>query len=306
MQKCRLAVDFGGTRVKYGVVRDGVVLAQDNFEVTDRLSFVAHAEPLRTGLLALLAKLQLVLNDCEGMGIAFPSLVSANSRRVTRTFQKFDDLVGFDLQAWSQEAFGLDCVIENDARAALIGEWYYGAGKGMDDLFMLILGTGCGTAVVLEGRPIHGFSGMAGNMGGHSITHRDSEECWCGNRGCLESQVASWALPNLAKKEDDFSESALAKADKVDYRAVFMLAAEGDQLAIKLKERALDTWAAALINGVYAFDPERIIIAGGIMASADVILPALQQKLDTELIQVKGKVQVVAAELGDSAALLGV
>lgn len=267
---------------------------------------MAHTQPLKNGFDKLLETLGLSYAHCDRIGIAFPSLVSADCKKVTRTFQKFEDLVGLDIQQWSQKAFGLECKIENDARAALIGEWRYGAGKGMDNLFMLTLGTGCGTAVVLEGKPIHGFSGMAGNMGGHSITHRDGEECWCGSRGCLEAQVASWALEGIARKDPDFAISKLASAEKVDYRAVFELAEKGDGLAVRLRDKAIDTWAAALLNGVHFFDPQRIIIAGGIMASADVILPALQEILDQQAIQVASPVQVVAAELGDGAALLGV
>lgn len=306
MKMVRLAVDFGGTRVKFGITHDGVVLAQNDFEVIDRLSFAAHTEPLREGFEKLLAELELSLNDCDGLGLAVPCLVSADCRRVTRTFQKFEDLVGFDIQAWSHETYGLACDIENDARAALIGEWRYGAGMGMDNLFMLTLGTGCGTAVVLDGKPIHGFSGMAGNLGGHSITHRGGEKCWCGSRGCLEAQVASWALEDLARKEPRFSGSALSQADKIDYRSVFTLAELGDALAVQLRDKALDTWAAALINGLHAFDPQRIIVGGGIMASADAILPALQQILDQQAIQVAEPVQIVAAVLGDGAALVGV
>ena len=306
MKKVRLAVDFGGTRVKYGITRDGMVLAQDHFDVIDRLSFAAHTGALELGFENLLKGLTLKLSDCDGLAIAIPCLVSADCKKVTRCFQKFDDLVGFDVQGWSQKTFGLACELENDARAALIGEWRYGAGRGMDNLFMLTLGTGCGTAVVLEGRPIHGFSGMAGNMGGHSITHRGGEKCWCGSQGCLEAQVASWALEKIARKEPNFSGSALAKAEKIDYRAVFSHAAEGDALAVQLRDKALDTWAAVLINGVHFFAPQKIIIGGGIMASAEVILPALQKILDAQAIQVASPVQIVAAELGDGAALVGV
>ena len=109
MKKVRLAVDFGGTRVKYGITRDGVVLAQDNFDVIDRLSFAVHTDALQGGFEKLLAGLELELSDCEGLGVAFPGLVSADCKKVTRTFQKFEDLVGFDIQGWSQESFGLAC-----------------------------------------------------------------------------------------------------------------------------------------------------------------------------------------------------
>lgn len=307
VEKCvRLVADFGGTRVKYGLVRDGAVVDQDNFEVIERLSFAAQCEPLRAGFLKLLEKNGLSLGDCSGLGIGLPTLISADCKSVTRTFQKFDDLVGFDVQAWSLGAFGLACDLENDARAALIGEWQHGAGRGLDNIFMLTLGTGCGTAVILEGKPIRGFSGMAGNMGGHSITHRDGEECWCGNRGCLEAQVASWALDSHARRHDEFSTSKLAELAAVDYRAVFELAQEGDSLAVKLRDKAIDTWAAVILNGISFFDPERVIVGGGIMASADIILPALQKTVDAHAIQVAGPVQIVAAELGDGAALVGV
>lgn len=302
----RLVADFGGTRVKYGIAQNGSLLDQDNFSVVDRLNFGPQADLLEKGFSELLNKNGLSFADCDGVGVAFPSLVSADRSKVTRTFQKFDDLVGFDLQAWSQSAFGLPCSIENDARAALIGEWHHGAGRGCDNLFMLTLGTGCGTAVVLEGKPIYGHSGMAGNLGGHSITHRDGELCWCGSRGCLEAQVASWALEDIASKQPSFKASKLAHVQKVDYKEVFSLAAEGDQLAIRLRERAIDTWATVILNGLSFFDPEKVIVGGGVMASADVIVPALQRIIDAEAIHVGEPVQVVAAELADGAALLGV
>lgn len=306
MKGIRLVADFGGTRVKYGLVRAGKIVDQDSFDVVNRLSFQAQLEPLRSGLIALLVKHDLSLKDCSGLGIALPTLISVDCKSVTRTFEKFEDLVGFDVSAWSAKAFGLSCDLENDARAALIGEWRYGAGCGYENLFMLTLGTGCGTAVVLEGKVIRGFSGMAGNMGGHSITHRDGEVCWCGSRGCLEAQVSSWALDAIARKNSNFADSRLSRVEKVDYRAVFELAEAGDFLAVALRDKAIDTWAAVILNGISFFDPQRVIVGGGIMASASVILPALQKIVDAQAIQVAGRVQIVAAELGDGAALLGV
>lgn len=301
----RLVADFGGTRVKYGLVQAGKVIAQSEFDVVNRLSFADQLEPLSSGLFSLLTQNGFALSDCSGFGIGLPTLISADCKRVTRTFEKFEDLVGFDVSAWSKSVFGLSCELENDARAALIGEWRYGAGRGFDHLFMLTLGTGCGTAVILEGNIIRGHSGMAGNMGGHSITHRDGEECWCGSRGCLEAQVASWAIESIARKSKGFSESKLSKLDKVDYRGIFTLAAEGDFLAVSLRDKAIDTWAAVILNGISFFDPQRVIVGGGIMASAAVIIPALQKIVDAQAIQVAAPLQIVSAELGDGAALLG-
>ena len=129
-----LAADTGGTIIKLGVVRGGEALARE--------SIPAHADrPLAERLPALAAawrdlcdKAGTDLGSCAGIGISFPSIMHPETGRVLTHFGKFTDAPTLDLKSWALGELGLPLAIENDARAALLGEWRLGAGRGVDDL----------------------------------------------------------------------------------------------------------------------------------------------------------------------------
>ena len=146
------AVDFGGTRIKAGLVHEGEVLVQDAIAHQAGASLEESMPRVRE----LCESMQAAVPASpvpEAMVCALPCIVAPDRSRVTRTFGKYDDAPRLDLNAWTENAMGIPCVLENDARAAAIGEWKAGAGMGVDNLAMITLGTGIGTAVICEGRP---------------------------------------------------------------------------------------------------------------------------------------------------------
>jgi hypothetical protein len=132
--------------------------------------------------------------------------------------------------------------------------------------------------------------GMAGNLGGRSITHLGTPSTGSAAPGCIEGLVATWALPNRASRMPGFAASPLASASPLDYRAVFTLAADGDPLASRLRDEAIEAWAALTLNLIQSFDPARVILGGGIMASRDVILPALRDFVNRHAVLSSGPV----------------
>lgn len=297
------AVDFGGTRIKAGIVRDGVALAHD--AIPHRAGGTLAESMLRVR--ELCKKLLETLRGAPpgAMVCALPCIVSPDRSRVTRTFGKYDDAPEFDLDAWARAEMGIPCLLENDARAAAIGEWKYGAGRGVDNLAMITLGTGIGTAVICEGRPLFGTHGVAGNLCGHNTMHIGGRKCVCGLRGCAEAHAATWALPGIARESALFPGSLLSTAAAIDYRTVFGLAAEGDTLSVQLRDNALDCWATLVMNLVYQYDPACVLLGGGIMAGKDVVLPGILERLDAMLPGLHRDTSVRAAELGAAAALAG-
>ncbi|WP_193212893.1 ROK family protein, partial [Luteolibacter marinus] len=273
-----LVADFGGTRIKSGLVHAGRVTAA-------RIDDTPSGATLASQLPALRARFEALAEGAtfEAMVWALPCLVAADGRTITRTFGKFDDAPELDLAGWVERHFGVPLLLENDARAAAIGEWREGAGRGCSDLVMVTLGTGIGTAVISGGHPFHGSSGMGGNLGGHTVIAAGGRSCVCGQRGCAEAQVGSRALPALARESPLFASSTLARSGKIDYRTVFAEAARGDKLAAELKDRAIDGWCVLLANLIHHFDPERIVIGGGIMAAKVEILPLLESSLQRAL-----------------------
>ncbi|MCH7225934.1 ROK family protein [Haloferula sp. A504] len=241
----------------------------------------------------------------DAMVWALPLIIDPGLRRATRAFGKFEDVTDEDFCSRAEERFGLPLLLDGDARAAAIGEWQAGAGKGSDDLVMITLGTGIGTGVIQNGYPVRGRTGMAGTLGGLSITHLGSPGSDRVAPGCTEGQVATWALPERVAAHPEFGASSLSNVSPVDYQALFSHAAQGDPLACTIRDHALEAWGALTLNLIQAFDPGRVVIGGGIMAAAEIILPPVRRFVRDHAIQPGGPVEIVAGTLGDHAALIG-
>jgi glucokinase len=299
-----LACDLGGTRMKIGVVCSGQVLAQASIPANSQAGLATGLPALKAAWLQLLRELKLNLSECAGISVAFPSLVDVASGRVLAEYGKYSDALELDLRDWAQRELGLPLAIENDARVALIGEWKHGAGRGSDSVVMMTLGTGLGTAAVIEGRVLRGKHGQAGVLGGHSTVRFGGRLCNCGNIGCAEAEASTAFLGELARTQADFATSKLANETTLDFAAVFEHAASGDACALRLRQHSLLVWATLVVNLIHFYDPEVVVMGGGIMASRDVILPFIQDYVDQHANSPWGKVRVVASELEDRAALV--
>ncbi len=296
-----VAIDVGGTRIKFGLFAGDKLVQLDALPVKAGALFPEMLAQVRDAANAASEKLG--LGSCEGISISYPGYVDPERGRVTATFGKFDDAKEFDLPAWIRAHWNVPFVIDNDARLALYGEWRHGAGQGVDDLVVVTLGTGFGTAALIGGEMVSGRHFQASNLGGHSVVAYDGRPCLCGNRGCLEAEASTWALPEIAREYG--VDSALFAEKVIDYEAVFRLEKEGDGLARILAERSLAAWSAAMVNLIHAFDPLRLVIGGGIMRGAEIILPRLRERIHQVAITPWGKVEIVAGEHPDAAALWG-
>lgn len=308
MTKPALAVDLGGTRIKLGVVNDGRLLARSVLEAQSDKALETRLPSIASQLRQLLSRVGVSLSECAGIAFGYPSLISVGGDRVLTHSGKYPDALSLNLARWCRATFGLPCYIENDARAALLGEWQYGVGTqgASSDLVMITLGTGIGTAVVSENRPLRGIGGDAGNFGGHMMYDRNMDiTCHCGLTGCYESCLGSWSLPQRAIRTPGFAESTLAHVDEIDYERVFREANRGDHVATLLRDGAVAGWSDLVIALIRSFSPSMVILGGGIMASADVILPRIQESV-ARVAQIPSQAPpVVAASLGNDAGLAG-
>jgi glucokinase len=299
-----LAVDFGGTRIKLGVVRDGKVIAFRVLPAESHQPLAARLENIALALEALCAEQGLATRDCAGVGFSYPSIIDRWNARILDHFGKFGDARSLDLRHWSRERLGLPLAIDNDARMALIGEWRQGAGRGCDNCAMITLGTGIGVSAIIEGKILRGVHGQAGILGGHTTLRPEGGPCVCGNIGCAELEASSGAIARIARNRSDFEKSALAQESVVDYAAIFRLAEQGDSCALALRDSSVQIWSALTVNLIHVFDPEMVILGGGIMGSASFILPEINKYVARHAHTPWGKVKVVASELGDQAALV--
>ncbi|WP_242504236.1 ROK family protein [Promicromonospora panici] len=285
-----LAVDLGGTHVKLGMVADGVLVDEDRI--------LAPATLRELGAVADLGRRMIATHTGSGVrvtraGVAVPGVVDPRSGRLTSIHDKYAYLVGFDLPGWATEELGLPVVIENDARAALLGEVEAvrtGGGAAVRDAAIVITGTGIGTAVLADGAPLVGPEGYGGVLGGHFTVDLDGPPCNCGNIGCAEAIGGSWNLAAQVRAVVGWERSTLADAgrdDSMSMAVLFGAAASGDAVATGLADRVVDAWAATAVNLCHAYQPELLIFSGGPMRAAagrrDALADAVRARLWSSL-----------------------
>lgn len=300
-----IAIDLGGTFIKIGLLKEGQLIVRKEVPSQSVSGLKTQLPALESEIDELLLANQFQREDMLGIGLSFAGLVDSVANRILSTNQKYDDGPETDLVGWAREKWNWPLYAMNDARMALLGEWQHGAGNGSENLVMITLGTGIGSAVLMGGELLIGKHFQAGNLGGHFIVNHNGTDCTCGGNGCVEAEASTWRLPSLLKEHREFEKSSIKKEDVLDFRALFHHAGNNDKVAKDVLDHCLSAWAAGIITMIHAFDPEMIILSGGIMKSSAVILPALQEKVNQLAWTPWGKVKLVEAKYPDSAALYG-
>ncbi len=295
------ACDAGGSRLKLGLVRGTELLARAELPAESGSGLAAALVRVVAELPALRRAARLPGDPPPRFALAFPGIVEPGTGRILSTpAGKFDDAPALDLRAWARAQRLGGAFVCNDANAALAGEAATGAARGCANVVMVTLGTGFGSAVMIEGVPLRGPHGQAGCLGGHLLANLHGRRCRCGNVGCVETEASTWILPEL------ISPGELADEPVVDYATVFRRAAGGDGAAERVRAHSVRAWAAAIVTLIHAYDPERVVVGGGIMRSANAILPELRDYVGRHAWTPWGKVEIVPAALGNDAGLVGV
>jgi glucokinase len=300
------AADIGGTGIKLAIVDRGEI-------VVSREIASVPADGLRRAMNRmapvwrdLCRQSAIPESAITAIGIAIPAIVAPDSGKIWAVpGGKFADATSFNLGQWMDRRFHKPAYWCNDARAALAGELKYGVARGLNNVVMMTLGTGVGTAAILNGRHLTGSHGLAGNAGGHNTINSAGARCACGNIGCVETQASSWALPAVAAASPLFATSALAREATIHYEAVFRLAKKGDTLARQLQSQSLTAWAITATTLTHSYDPDLLVIGGKIAVRANVIVPFMRKFIRTHC-WAKWNVRIAAAALGNNAGLLGI
>lgn len=298
-----ISIDLGGSHAAIAVVEEKNILASREIPVDSSAGIRQLLPVFRSIIFELLAQLQIDIKQCIGLALSIAAMTLRD--RVLSTNKKFEDAPEIDLPAWSLAELGIPLALENDARMALLGEWFAGAAQGMSDVVMITLGTGIGGAALAGGKPYRTSQVQGGCLGGHIPVLFTGRKCTCGGYGCMEAEASGWSLPLIAQEWPGFSQSRLATAERVNFRALFRFAKEGDRVSTELLERCLHVWAVGTAGLIHVYGPQCIVIGGGVMRSADVILPYIQNYVRDYSWKPSGPVQVLAASLGNNAALLG-
>ena len=286
-----IGVDLGGTKILAGVVaRDGTVVRRH-----ERATPQDSQESVVRELEAAVA--ELLDGEIAALGFGVPSPIDQVSGLVVECVNL--PLRDFALRDHMTARFGLTTGLDNDANAAAIGEWRAGAGRGVDDLVMLTLGTGLGGGVISGGRPFRGSRGTGVELG-HVVIVHDGRPCQgaCRGRGHLEPYVTGLAA--TLEAQEAFGPSA-------DAHRLIRLAKEGDAKAREILAGIGGYLGSGMGSFANIFAPELIVIGGGFgVAGWDYLIPAAEQVLRREALRpMRDTVRVAAAELGTAAGLIG-
>jgi glucokinase len=210
-----------------------------------------------------------------------------------------------------QERLGSRTWLINDANAAALGEHYLGAGREVNDLIYLTVGTGIGGAIIIDGRLYTGTCGSAGEIG-HMTIDTNGPRCECGNVGCLETLASGKAMAREAVRrigsgeESSLTELVNGKIANITAREVAIAARQGDPLAGSVINNAAVYLGVGMVNLVNIFNPEMIIIGGGLASMGDLLLnPARRVVRERAFPVSSAAVRIVITELGHDAGLLG-
>jgi glucokinase len=197
--------------------------------------------------------------------------------------------------------------LEHDARAAALGEFYYGAGRGERSMVYVVVGTGVGAAIIVDGQLYHGAHGSAGEIG-HVTLDLDGELCSCGSRGCVETYTSGPGLVRHYQRalEREGKEHPQETGQPLTGEQVARLAGQGDALAMLVMAEAGQALGIAIASMAMLLDIDLYVVGGSVAKSGDLLLePARRTVLRCSYPSVSSRVRIVPAPLGDDGPLLG-
>jgi glucokinase-like ROK family protein len=244
-----------------------------------------------------------------GIGMGVPGLVDLRQGKLVFAPNLHWNNVPLRL-IWSQR-FNLPVFVENEANAAALGEYYFGAAQGVDNFIYLSAGIGLGGGIVIDGKLFRGSSGYASEVG-HMSVDPDGEVCGCGKRGCWETQVGPRAVLQRVRKtlETGVPSTICAQVDddleRLTFESVVLAAKEGDPVALRALQEVGERLGIGVANLVNVFNPELIVLGGSLNLASSILLPIVERvTCEGALPPACENLRVVASAHGVDACLMG-
>ena len=287
MTEYALGIDVGATNVKaVAVTPPGYILRQNRFATRD-----SEAAPWAGAVREYMGQQEAEHGAAQWLGIACPGLAARDGRSIAWMRGRMSAVQGLD---WTEHLGRKQVVpVLNDAHAALLGETWIGAGRGVENVVLLTLGTGVGGAVLCDGKLLRGVIGRAGHLGHVSLNPEGAADI-VNTPGSLEDAIGDCTI--LARTDGRFESSAeLVQAVRA-----------GDEHATQVWLKSIKSLAAAIASIINCVDPEVVIIGGGVARAGKYLFDPLEEQLEKfEWRPLGGRVRVVPAALGEVAGALG-
>ncbi len=304
-----IGIDLGGTNIAAGLVDEGYrIVARRSVKTNPPRSAEALCQDMAGLCAGLAAQAGLALRDISGVGVGTAGIVWNGEIETASNLGLRHAPIARLLHGLT----GLPVYLENDAKAAVFGEYIAGSGSACHSMVLMTIGTGIGTGVVLEGRIYAGFNGAAAELG-HTILVPAGRPCSCSKQGCFETYCSATGLAVSAREAmAAHPESKLwalcgGEAARVRAQTVFIAKETGDATAAAVLEQYLDYLAIGVANTINLLQPEIFCIGGGVSMQGDALLLPLRQRV--EALSFAGsnglRTRLVLASLGNDAGIIG-
>ncbi len=304
-------VDIGGTKTLIGLINpEGRVLARDRFPAANHLAPPEQVAQLVEKFHALANGAEVAWERVAGVGYSTAGFLNSE-RTLVFASPNQGNWRDAPFKALLEEAFHLPAYLEMDANAAALGEAWFGAGRGSQHFVYLIVGTGIGSGIVVNGEVLHGWRGTAGEIG-HTTIEPDGPLCNCGNYGCLESLAAGPAIAQRARAAIQQGRKTLitelAGASELSAETVFRAARLQDEVACAILDKEIDYLGIGIANVITLLNPQMVALGGGVaVGGADLLLPPLRRAVRRRCgawIDLE-HTEITLSRLGDEAGLIG-
>jgi len=285
-----LGIDLGGTNTKLGLVN-----AKGKLLVTGSVPTLVSQGPLEWA-----HRIKEMIDGWgekfSAIGVASPGPLQTKTGTILQT-PNLREFEGFSMAKVFKKLFRVPVFFENDANCAALAEFYFGPYKGQKHIVVLTLGTGVGSGVISEGKLIRGVSGYATELG-HMIIDRRGPKCFCGKMGCFEAMVGA---RGTTKRYKDLTGQELSLAELFEEKLL-----KSSPQARKIFDDWVESLSIGLANTANIFDPQTIILSGGVVEAWDKVRAPVHQLLSTMIPQpVLESLVIEASQLGKYFGVLG-
>jgi glucokinase len=306
-----LAVDLGGTKMIVAlVILTGRIISRKYYLTQADKGSRAVINRLSSAIKEAIAQAKLKNTEVIGIGIGAAGILDTR-RGIVTTSPNLPGWRNVPLRDIIAARSGLATYIINDANAAALGEHRFGAGRGFDNLLYLTVSTGIGGGIIINGELYSGANGCAGELG-HITIEADGPQCHCGNFGCLEALASGWAIAKEAVtrinqgERSSIIELVEGGVENITAETVSAAARRGDRLACDIVARAANYLGIGLANLVNIFNPELIVIGGGLSKMGNMLLKPAREVIKERAFRLPAQsVRIVRARLGSNAGIIG-
>jgi len=299
-----IGIDAGGTKVAYGLFNEQGEIIDRVLHPTDAgADGPAFSDTMIGNIKDFMGKNELEFADLTGIGIGMPSFIQQNTGYVFMT-SSMPRIKDFAMRDYLAERLPVSIVLDNDANAAALAEYRRGAGRGARHMVYVVIGTGFGSGIIIDGKVFGGSYGAAGECGHMLATPDEGLMCGCENTGCYMSYIAGKHLPDRVRLGLENGVNSILTPETVNGHRLLEAYKQNDPLAQKLVEQMAHYLAVCVFNLYQMLNIDTFVFGGGLTGLGDILFDRMREEFD-RFYHISFPVNFKIAELGEDIGITG-